>query len=90
VLSRTTTIPGRAWRVIASVAAMTYAMSGSRVFDSGVGTAIEIASHSRSRVSSAVAVKRPACTCAATSAAATSWMCDWPPFSRSTTRWLTS
>ena len=39
---------------------MTYVMSGSRVLPSGVGTAIEIASISRSRDSSVVASNFPA------------------------------
>src|SRR3982750_4703168 len=65
-------------------------MSGSRVLPSGVGTAIETASHSPSRFSSAVARNFPDFTKRATSSLGTSWMWDLPDFSRSTTRWLTS
>ena len=54
-------------------------MSGSRVLDSGVGTAIEIASTSaQPRFSSVVASNAPLRTSAATSDAGTSWMCDSP------------
>ena len=69
---------------------MTYDMSGSRVFASGVGTAIEIESAPASFVSSVVAIKRPDFTCCATRAAGTSWMCDSPRISKSTTRSLMS
>ena len=44
VLSSTMSIPWCARRATASAAAITYDMSGSRVFASGVGTAIEIVS----------------------------------------------
>src|SRR5438105_4036067 len=53
------TCPGRAERATVSVADSTYAISGSRVFDKGVGTAIEIASISPSRFASVVASNGP-------------------------------
>jgi hypothetical protein len=49
-------------------------MSGSFVFDSGVGTQIEIASTSARRPMSMVASTRPALRSAATSAVGTSGM----------------
>ena len=51
---------------------------------------MEMASHSARRSSLVVATSCPEATSAATSAAGTSWMCDSPRMSRSTTRWLTS
>ena len=90
VLSSTTSMPAWACRVAVSAAEITYDMSGSRVFDSGVGTAMEIASVSPSRVSSVVAVIKPLRTSAARSALGTSWMCESPAMSRETTRSLMS
>ena len=55
-------MPGCALRAIASVADWTNRMSGSRVLLSGVGTAIEIASHRPSALSSVVASNIPAFT----------------------------
>ncbi len=57
-------------------------MSGSRVFTSGVGTAIDTASISAIRPGSLVVAKIPARTSASTSDGETSWMCDRPAFSR--------
>jgi hypothetical protein len=65
-------------------------MSGSRVFDKGVGTAMEIASASASRRSSVVTSIMPLRTRASSSALETSWTCERPAFSAETTRSLTS
>ena len=58
--------------------------------ESGVGTQIAIASGSVRRVRSVVAENLPSVTARATAAAGTSWMCERPALTRSTTAWLTS
>ena len=65
-------------------------MSGSRVFDSGVGTQIEMTSISAIRSQSVVASILPAFTSAASSSEETSPMYDSPLFTRSTFSLLTS
>ena len=74
VLSSTTSWPGRRVRTTLSVAAATNDTSGSRLFESGVGTQMLITSQAPSRPKSVVAANRPAFTSAATSAAGTSGM----------------
>ena len=84
VLSSTISMPGCARRATASAAAITYDMSGSRVFASGVGTAMETVSARAIAASSAVATNFPLFTCAATWLDGTSWMCETPVMSWST------
>jgi hypothetical protein len=60
------------------------------VFESGVGTLIEMTSGSRSRLRSVVAENFFAWTASATVAPATSSTCERPPLSMSTTRALIS
>ena len=68
-------MPGCARRATASAAAITYDMSGSRVFASGVGTAMETVSARAMADSSAVATNFPLFTCDATCSDGTS--CTW-------------
>ncbi len=65
-------------------------MSGSRVFTSGVGTAIETASTAARHAGSVAAVSRPSAVSRAMAAAGTSRTWDSPATSRSTVRWFTS
>jgi hypothetical protein len=85
-----TSWPARSVRATASVAATMYETSGSRVFESGVGTAIAMQSGSLIRFSSVVAENLPAFTNFARRSDGTSWMCEVPLFRRSVTRLLMS
>ncbi len=90
MLSRITSWPGRRdWRIV-SVALSTYERSGSLILLSGVGTQIEIASHSARRDMSVVAVIRPSSVSGASSDDGTSPMWLSPAFTRSATDALTS
>ena len=75
--SRTTSWPGRRASLTAWPAAKICEMSGSRVFESGVGTQRQITSHSRRRTISIEASRRPARRSSDTRASATSrtWLC---------------
>ncbi len=78
VLSSTTSCPGRRVRTTLSVAAATKETSGSRLFESGVGTQMLMTSQAPRRPKSVVPTRRPAFTSVATSAAGTSGMYDRP------------
>ena len=65
-------------------------MSGSLVFERGVGTQTDTASASFRRLMSAVARILPDVTSGASDAAGTSLMCERPAFIPSTTRELRS
>src|SRR6185312_16123329 len=84
--SSTTSWPGRSASATDSVAVTTNDMSGSFVLPNGVGTQIEMTSHSPKRDMSNVASSLPLARSAATSPAATSLMWLPPPFTRSATR----
>ena len=87
--SRMTRVPGDRWAEIASAAEVTAPRSGEPSSDRGVGTQITMVWACRRTLGSEVAVN-PAIRMSAISDSERSSMCDFPAFSPSTTRWLTS